>query len=111
MGLSFEFSQLSLDGFKTALFLGGLMVLSRVVPCCLLVTDRNLGPREAFGVSLLLAAPLTLLVAIAKLGEKSGVIEEKEASALVLLAILLSILAPVTFRFLFRAGGRSVAHH
>ncbi|MEE2827735.1 MAG: cation:proton antiporter [Myxococcota bacterium] len=111
VGMTFEFSQLSVEGFKTALFLGGLMVLARVVPCALLVTDRNLGPREAFGVSLLLAAPLTLLVAIAKLGEKIGVIDEKEGSALVLLAILLSIVTPVIFRILFRRPGLSVAHH
>lgn len=111
VGMTFDVRQISLEGLAAALFLGALMVLSRLVPCVLLVTDRNLGPREALGASFLLAAPLTLLVAIAKLGEQLGVLKAEESSTLVLLAILLSIAMPVGFKLLFRGGGPSVAHH
>jgi Kef-type K+ transport system membrane component KefB len=111
VGMTFDIRQISLEGLQSALFLGGLMLVARVVPCLLLVTDRNLGPREALGTSLLLAAPLTLLVAIAKLGEQLGVLKAEESSTLVLLAILLSIGMPISFKLLFRGGGPSVAHH
>ena len=111
VGMTFDIRQISLEGLQAALFLGGLMILARIIPCLLLVTDRNLGPREALGTSLLLAAPLTLLVAIAKLGEQLKVLRPEESSTLVLLAILLSIGMPVAFKLLFRGGGPSVAHH
>jgi Kef-type K+ transport system membrane component KefB len=111
VGMTFDVRQISLEGLTAALFLGALMVLARLVPCLLLVTDRNLGPREALAASFLLAAPLTLLVAIAKLGEQLGVLKAEESSTLVLLAILLSIAMPVGFKLLFRGGGPSVAHH
>lgn len=111
VGMTFDIRQISLEGLTAAVFLGVLVVLARAVPCLLLVTDRNLGPREAIGASLLLAAPLTLLVAIAKLGEQLGVLKAEESSTLVLLAILLSIAMPVGFKLLFRGGGPSVAHH
>jgi Kef-type K+ transport system membrane component KefB len=111
VGMTFDVRQISLEGLTAALFLGALMVLARLVPCLLLVTDRNLGPREALAASFLLAAPLTLLVAIAKLGEQLGVLKAEESSTLVLLAILLSIVMPVGFKLLFRGGGPSVAHH
>ncbi len=101
VGLTFDLSLLSWEGLKTAAVLGGAMLLARLLPCAVLLTDRDLGPREALGVSFLLAAPLTLLVAIAKLGEQVGAIDDHEASALVLLAILLSVTLPVGFRKLF----------
>lgn len=102
VGLRFDVSLLSWEGLRTALLLGSVMIVARLVPCSALLTDRNLGPRDALGVAFLLAAPLTLLVAIAKLGEQIGVIDDHEASALVLLAILLSVGLPVGFRMLFR---------
>lgn len=101
VGLTFDVSLLSWDGLRTAGLLGGCIVVARLIPCAALLTDRNLGPRDVLGVALLLAAPLTLLVAIAKLGEQIGVIDDHEASALVLLAILLSVVLPVGFRKLF----------
>ena len=101
VGLTFDLSLLSWDGLRTALLLGTAMLVVRLLPCAVLLTDRALGVREAVGTSLLLAAPLTLLVAIAKLGEQVGVLAEHDASALVLLAILLAVVMPVAFRKLF----------
>jgi len=101
VGVTFDLTLLSWEGLRTAAILGSLMVLVRIVPCAALLSDRSLGAREAAGTAFLLAAPLTLLVAIAKLGEQLGVVSEHEASALVLLAILLSVILPVGFRKLF----------
>ena len=58
-------------------------------------------PRDALGVSLLLGAPLTLLVAIAALGKDVGILDDQNQSAIVLLAIILSVVLPVAFRSLF----------
>ncbi|MCP4871800.1 MAG: cation:proton antiporter [Proteobacteria bacterium] len=110
VGLTFDVSLLSWEGLRTALLLGSCMVAARLIPCAALLTDRNLGPRDALGVALLLGAPLTLLVAIAKLGEQIGVIDDHEGSALVLLAILLSVLLPVGFRQLFKDSAPEPAH-
>ena len=58
---------------------------------------------------MLLGAPLTLLVAIASLGEHLGVIDAAEAGVIVLLAILVSVALPVVFRIL--VGKRDPEHH
>ena len=98
VGLTFDLSELSWGGLQTALLFGALVFVARLVPCAALAADRNLGPRDALGASFLLAAPLTLLVAIAKLGEQIEVLDEAAASDVVLLAILLSVVLPVGFR-------------
>lgn len=101
VGVSFDLSALSMSGLGKAAILGALIVVARLIPSALLVR-AELGPRDAAGVALLLGAPLTLLVAIAKLGRDLGVLDEANTSALVLLAILLSVVLPVGFRALYR---------
>jgi ABC-type uncharacterized transport system permease subunit len=54
--------------------------------------------REALGMSLVLSAPLSLLVVAGALGEKMGLITADMNGALVLSAILSSILFPSLFR-------------
>ncbi len=102
VGLTFDLTSLSWSGLASAGLLAALVLVARLVPCAVLAADRNLGVREALGTSLLLAAPLTLLVAIAKLGEQLGVLDEAAASDLVLLAVLLSVALPVLFRRLMK---------
>jgi Kef-type K+ transport system membrane component KefB len=108
VGLTFDLSELSWEGLGAAVLLAGLVLAARLVPCVALLFDRNLGPREALGTALLLATPLTLLVAIAKLGEQIEVLDEAQASDLVLLAVLLSLVLPVAFRLLFRGEAAEV---
>jgi hypothetical protein len=67
------------------------------------------------GAAMLLGAPLTLLVAIASLGESLGVLDAAGAGVIVLLAILVSVALPVVFRLLVGQRTRpvvdqSVAH-
>lgn len=102
VGLTFDLSELSWGGLQTAGLLAALVLVARLVPCAALAVDRDLGPKEALGTALLLAAPLTLLVAIAKLGEQIEVLDEAEASDLVLLAVLLSVVLPVAFKRLMK---------
>lgn len=106
VGLSFDLGQLSWRGMGDAAMLGGLVLAVRLVPCAALVAARDLGLRDAAGVALLLASPLTLLVATAKLGEQIGVLGGAEASNIVLLAVLLSIVAPVAFRQILAPAAR-----
>ncbi len=58
--------------------------------------------RETAGAGLLFGAPLTLLVVIARLGQEVKQLDATTASALILLAIVTSILLPLGFRALVR---------
>jgi Kef-type K+ transport system membrane component KefB len=100
VGIGFDLGLLSVSGLTSALALGGLLLLARIIPALGLARGVDLGLREAMGAAFLLAAPLTLLVAIARLGADLGVVEEAEASAIVLLAVLMSVVAPLGFRAL-----------
>ena len=109
VGVAFDLSQLSLEGLLKATILGAFLVAARLLPSVGLIS-ADVSARDAAGVALLLGAPLTLLVAIAELGLEIGAIDAASRSALVLLAILLSVLLPVAFRLLFRPRtGRTAA--
>lgn len=63
---------------------------------------RGLGLRATAGAALLFAAPLTLLVVISRIGLEVGVIDERTAAGLVLLALVTGVLCPWAFRLLMR---------
>jgi len=100
VGIAFDLSLLSWAGLTSALGLGALLVVARIIPALGLIGVSDLGAREAMGAAMLLGAPLTLLVAIASLGEHLGVVDAAEAGVIVLLAILVSVALPVVFRLL-----------
>jgi len=58
----------------------------------------HFGPWQIAGASLLLATPLTLLVAIAALGLELGALTELESTSIILVAVLSGLLFPTTFR-------------
>ncbi len=64
--------------------------------------------RETLGAGVLLAAPLTLLVAIARIGRGAGLLDDTQAGALVMLALVSAVLLPPLFRLLAK-GRRSAA--
>jgi len=82
------------------LFLGITLISKIIASLPLLARGFNL--TEVFGSALLFSTPLTLLVVIARIGEEVKVLDEQMASALVLLAIVSSILLPWIFRFVMR---------
>jgi Kef-type K+ transport system membrane component KefB len=106
VGVAFDLAQLSLEGLLKASILGAFLLVARLLPSVGLV-GPDCSVRDATGVALLLGAPLTLLVAIAELGLEIGVLDEHSESALVLLAILLSVVLPILFRRLFRGSEQS----
>jgi len=63
---------------------------------------RGLTLRETIGSGLLFGAPLTLLVVVARIGLSIGQLDDTQAGALVLLAIVTSVIFPLIFRQLFR---------
>lgn len=65
---------------------------------------RGFRLREALGTGLLLGAPLTLLVVVARIGEEVGQIDAGTSAALVLLAIVTGIFLPWLFRPVVGAG-------
>lgn len=88
----------------TACFLTLMVLVSNLYP---LLLARALGLRwiEAVGMSVLLSAPLSMIVVAGTLGQKMGLISTELGSALILTALLASILYPS----LFRPIGRKIA--
>lgn len=77
----------------------GISLLVKVLPSLLLLL-AGLRLREVLGGALLLGAPLTLLVAISRIGLEVAVIDRATASAVVLLAIVTGVAFPWIFRAL-----------
>ncbi len=105
VGVGFDLQQLSLEGLLKASILGVFLVVARLLPSVGLV-GPDCSARDALGVALLLGAPLTLLVAIAELGWQTGVLDQASESAVVLLAILLSVILPIGFKLLHRRSDK-----
>lgn len=91
---------------EAALLVFAGMALSRIAGSFLLWRyfsgegiTRRVRKITAFGI--LWAAPLTLLVAIAKLGYSSNVIDETLYKGLILAAMLSGVIGPVIFQLLF----------
>jgi len=79
-----------------------LMVLVSNLYPILLARPLQLNLREAAGMSVLLSAPLSMIVVAGTLGEKMGLIDLETTGALVLTGLLASIVYPSIFRPLGR---------
>ena len=101
VGLRFDLSAVS----GPALLAAGQLLIAifvvRLVPCLALLR-LGLSGRDMLGTASLLSAPLTLVVAIAALGQDLGVIDSQGNSALVVLAVASGVAFPILFRFLAR---------
>lgn len=86
------------------LFFAASLVTKMAVSLTLLLHGFSL--RQAVAAGILYGAPLTMLVVIARIGREVQVLPEATAGALVLLAIVTSILCPWLFRVVAgRPGG------
>jgi Kef-type K+ transport system membrane component KefB len=83
-------------------FLAGTSLAVKVLPCLLLVW-AGLRFRESLGAGVLLAAPLTLLVAESRIGLQVGLIDANTSLAIVLFAVVGGIVLPTLFRLLAAA--------
>jgi Kef-type K+ transport system membrane component KefB len=99
VGVRFDPRVLTLDAVQRAATLGGVIAVVKIASS-LLCAPRALGLRERLAAGSLLAAPLTLLVAIATIGSRLGAISATEEATFLLLAMALSVVFPVLFRAL-----------
>jgi Kef-type K+ transport system membrane component KefB len=83
----------------TALLLTAAVLLSNLFPL-LLARPLRLSLLQAAGMSVLLSAPLSMIVVAGTLGRQMGIIDSETAGALILTALFASVLYPSLFRFL-----------
>ncbi|VAX29378.1 NA+/H+ antiporter (napA), putative, partial [hydrothermal vent metagenome] len=91
----------SLQGISFSLFLTLMVFVSNVFPL-LLSRFMRLGSLEAVGMSLILSAPLSMIVVAGALGEKMGLLTPEMNGSLILTAIISSIIYPSLFRAVSR---------
>jgi Kef-type K+ transport system membrane component KefB len=83
----------------------GLMLVIKLIPALIQLT-AGYYLNEVLAMSLLLASPLTLVIAVVDIGLREGVLTNEEASYMVLAGILASLLYPVLAKVLLRRGAR-----
>jgi Kef-type K+ transport system membrane component KefB len=99
VGVRFDPRLLDFDAARDAVVLVGMAGAVKILSS-LVFAPRALGLRDRLAAGSLLAAPLTLVVAIASIGRHLGVVSPAREASLVLLALLLSVAFPVVFRAL-----------
>lgn len=98
VGVSFNMAALRNPEILTLLVeILALSLLVKVAACTLLRLE-GFGLQQLLGASLLLATPLTLLVAISTLGLELGALTEMESAAVILMAIVSGLLFPTLFK-------------
>lgn len=105
VGVRFDVGALDGSAALSALFLaavaGAIKILSSLV-----FARRGTPIRDRIATGSLLAAPLTLVVAIASIGRELELIDDRKQASLVLVAMLTSIVFPILYRLLMgRSGG------
>ncbi|KML02172.1 sodium:proton antiporter [Bacillus stratosphericus] len=76
------------------------LLLSKLVP--ILYLKKWYDMKKVIGSGFLLTSTLSLVIAAATIGERLGVIDHKMSGALILVAVLTSVLTPVWFKALFK---------
>jgi Kef-type K+ transport system membrane component KefB len=89
----------SLASVRDSLFLSLMVFVSNLV-LFLFARALNLGGKESLSVTLLLSAPLSLMVVSGTLGEKMGFLSNTMSGSLILAAVISGILFPFLFRLL-----------
>jgi monovalent cation:H+ antiporter-2, CPA2 family len=75
------------------------LALSKVIP--VLYLKKWYDWKTVFAAGSLLTSTLSLVIAAATIGERMGIIDQNMSGALILVAIITSILAPIFFRKIF----------
>jgi Kef-type K+ transport system membrane component KefB len=89
-----------------SLFLGAMVFATKLFPVAL-ARLLGLSVREALGMSLLLSAPLSMMVVAGALGLRMGLLTPEHNAALVFAALLASVVYPYFFRRLAPGFSRS----
>lgn len=106
VGVRFDLRVLDFGALRDAAALVGVVAAVKILPV-LVSAPRTLGLRQRLAAGSLLAAPLTLVVAIAAIGRRLGTLDPTREGAFVLLAIMLSVGFPVVFRLLVGSSGEA----
>jgi len=100
VGINFDLDALTEPGAVTGvLILLAAAVGVKLIPSLLLVFRRH-SLRESLAAGALLSARLSLIIAVAELGVRLGVIERVDEASIIVLAIATATLAPILFRTL-----------
>lgn len=99
VGVRFNPRVLTPEAIRDALFFAAAVAVVKMLPT-LVSSPRELDVRDRLAAGSLLAAPLTLLVAIATIGRRLGAIDATREATFVLLALVLSLGFPIVFRAL-----------
>lgn len=100
VGIRFDADALSEEGaIPGMLALIGVAVLVKMIPSLVLLLRRH-SLREVFAAGALLSARLSLIIAVAELGVRLGVIDRTLEASIIVLAVVTATLAPVAFRLL-----------
>ncbi len=106
VGMSFDLGGLTGSAVWSEMgFLAAASLAAKVLPCLLLLW-AGLRFRESVGAGVLLAAPLTLLVAESRIGLEIGLIDGTTSLAIVLFAVVGGVVLPTLFRLLVVARKR-----
>lgn len=97
VGVRFQPGELDARAVRDAGVMVAATAMVKVVPT-LLLASGELSWRDRLAAGLLLAAPLTLVVAIGAVGQQLGVVAPRQVAAIVLVALILSVIFPVLFR-------------
>ncbi len=89
------------EGIFLSIFLTAMVFVSNLLPLLFPGVVRLKG-RDALGMSLILSAPLSMIVVAGTLGVKMGLLTPEMNGSLILTAITTSILYPSLFRVLVR---------
>lgn len=102
VGAGFDISLFrSAGSILSCLLLAGMVLLSNVLPL-LLSPLLKFSFRDSFCVSLLLSAPLSMMVIAADLGRRMELIDDEMKGMLILAAIISGILYPYLFRLIVK---------
>jgi len=102
IGAEFDLSVLkSVKSILIALFFTAMVFASNIFP---VIFSRfiKLSIKESLSIALLLSSPLTMLVVAGTLGVKMGLLDQDTNSALILTAIITSLIFPALFRVVGR---------
>jgi Kef-type K+ transport system membrane component KefB len=100
VGVRFDLQTLMRPGVLLgALALIGVAVGLKILAAGLLVF-QHFSPREALAAGTLLSARLSLVIAVAALGARLGLVDRELESQVILLAIVTATVAPTVFRAL-----------
>lgn len=107
LGATFDFGAiLNIDALALLPSLLLITIVAKIIPCIILSKRSAMKSNLATGV--LLTGGLTLMIAASEIGMRLGILDRMTYSMIILVAIILAILSPTLFKYLFKKFGLGV---